>query len=187
LLSRVMDHAAEGFSGLPMRPGIGDCPPLAPYGLRTSSVSFSECQLDPWIGNSMGLRGRPSGANAVRPLPFQVNPNNHTNLRSRPLPHRGQAIAALSDCLHKWTSGALAAQMGASTTSGPGTAGVYSGCTLLPGLEVQSKSSGKVTFIGRKNALFAQPARFAHNGLAGGSFRRFKYRACGLCRRLRAR
>src|SRR2546430_8794999 len=39
----------------------------------------------------------------------------------------------------------------------------------LLGPEVQSKVSGKVTFVGRKNTLFAQPARFAHNSLVGGS------------------
>src|SRR5207244_13548238 len=39
----------------------------------------------------------------------------------------------------------------------------------LLGPEVQSKVSGKVTFVGRKNTLFAQPARFAHNSLVRGS------------------
>src|SRR5260370_41111789 len=38
----------------------------------------------------------------------------------------------------------------------------------LLGPEVQSKVSGKVTFVGRKNSLFAQPKRLAHNSLVGG-------------------
>src|SRR6266436_3254682 len=38
----------------------------------------------------------------------------------------------------------------------------------LLGLQVQSKVSGQVIFVGRRNSLFAQPKRFAHNGLVGG-------------------
>jgi hypothetical protein len=40
---------------------------------------------------------------------------------------------------------------------------------VLLGLEVQSKVSGQVIFVDWKNSLFAQPARFAHNALVGGS------------------
>jgi hypothetical protein len=64
--------------------------------------------------------------------------------------------------------------MGVSTTSGPGEAGltgvdtevsavlVCFACTLCLGLEVQSKVSGQVTFVGQKMPRFpATPARFA--------------------------
>jgi hypothetical protein len=39
----------------------------------------------------------------------------------------------------------------------------------LLGLEVQSKVSGQVTFVGQKIRFPAAPTRFAHNGLVGGS------------------
>ena len=42
-------------------------------------------------------------------------------------------------------------------------------CARSSWLEVQSKVSGQVIFVGRKNPLFAQPKRLAHNGLVGGS------------------
>src|SRR5258707_13368386 len=49
----------------------------------------------------------------------------------------------------------------------------------LLGPQFQSKVSGQVIFVGRKNSLFAQPKRFAHNGLAFSGL-------CQIARNLRA-
>jgi Glucokinase len=63
---------------------------------------------------------------------------------------------------------------GRSRAHGRGHRGLGSPCLFcmhaLLGLEVQSKVSGQVTFVGQKMPLFpATPVRFAHNGLVGGS------------------
>jgi hypothetical protein len=92
-----------------------------------------------------------------------------SDLRSRPLPHRGQAIAAAfrtAFIMDLRCFGAFDAQMGASTTSGPGKAGLTRrghrglGSPCLFRMHALSwagspvESQGKVTFVGRKNTAF---------------------------------